>query len=78
MLIRWCEGCDSKKPGLMNMLEALNTLVSIIHPSVVTWVFSGCFEGPRYAQNCRHMLKFARTLPPRDVGDGWPQLICLV
>ena len=26
----------------MNMLEALNTLVSIIHPSVVTWYTRGC------------------------------------
>ena len=33
---RWCGGCGSKKTGLMNMLEALNTLVSMIHPSVVT------------------------------------------
>ena len=37
MFLRWCGGCGIQKTGLMNMLEALNTLVSIIHPSVVTW-----------------------------------------
>ena len=37
MFFRWCGGCGSKKPGLMNMLEAQNTFVSIIHPSVLTW-----------------------------------------
>jgi hypothetical protein len=47
MFFRWCGGCGSKKPGLMNMLEAQNTFVSIIHPSVLTcgggldgWVFT--------------------------------------
>ena len=26
MFFRWCGGCGSKTPGLMNMLEAQNTL----------------------------------------------------
>ena len=28
--------CGNKQPGLMNMLEGLNTFVSVIHPSVLT------------------------------------------
>ena len=30
-------GCGSKKTGLMNMLEAQNTLVSILNPTVLNW-----------------------------------------
>ena len=37
MFFRWCGGCGSKKAGLMNMLEAQNTLVSILNPTVLTW-----------------------------------------
>ena len=29
-------GCGSKQSGLMNMLEAQNTLVSILNPTVLT------------------------------------------
>ena len=36
MFFRWCGGCGSKKSGLMNMLEAQNTLVSILNPTVLT------------------------------------------
>ena len=36
MFFRWCGGCGSKKAGLMNMLEAQNTLVSILNPTVIT------------------------------------------
>ena len=37
MFFRWCGGCGSKKPGLMNMLEAQNTLVSMINPPMLNW-----------------------------------------
>ena len=36
MFFRWCGGCGSNKAGLMNMLEAQNTLVSILNPTVLT------------------------------------------
>ena len=35
MFFRWCGGCGSKRPGLMNMLEAQNTLVFILNPAVL-------------------------------------------
>ena len=31
MIVRGCGGCGSKQTGLMNMLEVLNTLVSMYH-----------------------------------------------
>ena len=29
-----------------------------------------------HAQICRHMLKFARAMPPRGVGSGWYRIVC--
>ena len=36
MFFRWWMGCGSKQSGLMNLLEAQNTLVPIINPPVLT------------------------------------------
>ena len=54
MFFRWCGGCGSKKEGLMNMLEAQNTLVYIIHPSVVSSNLTNLtFEGSLSFKDCR-------------------------
>ena len=52
MFFRWCGGCGSKKAGLMNMLEAQNTLVSILNPTVLTCVPSHAGEATRRLVDC--------------------------